>query len=371
MKRKIIAILAAVVMIMSFFTLPVLAENTDTTENNTTASNTTSDTTDTATAEEEIKGGLMAITFDDGPSKHTETLLNELKKRDIKVTFFVVGERLDEFSDMLVREYKEGHEIGSHTWNHLNLANADSTTALENLQRTEDKVNEILGLDIGTLIIRPPYGSVNDTVRSYVDAPLILWSIDTLDWKSRNAESVKERIITQADDGAIILLHDLYDTSVAGAIAAIDELEKEGYTFVTVSELFRRKGQALEAGVTYTNAESNGIDLGPLPEPDPEEEEKEKEQAKKETTETERVDKGFPTGWLIFCILVLLLYAAGMLHTFGIVHIAPLDKILKTDKTRKDSVNEKTVTRTRSVSADNRNHRNAAGRRGSNPRRRQ
>lgn len=375
MKRKLIAILATVVMVMSLFTLPVLAENTDNADTQTDTSATNAEGTE---EEQEIKGGLMALTFDDGPSKATITLLDELKKRDIQATFFVVGKRLDEFSDILVREYKEGHEIGSHTWDHLNLTQADSSTANANLQKTEDKVYEILGTDIGPLIIRPPYGSVNDTVRGYVDVPLILWSIDTLDWKYRDADSVKQRIMNQASDGAIILLHDLYDTSVAGAIAAIDELQKEGYTFVTVSELFRRKGQALEAGVTYTNAECNGIDLGPLPEPDPEAEEKAKKEAEREARKAERekkwsgadrVDKGFPTAWLIFCGAILLVYGAGMLHCFNIVHIAPFDKILKTEQNRKDSINEKTALHSRDRSAADNGRRGTSQRRGNHSRR--
>lgn len=327
MKRKILTLFIFLLLFISLFALPVSAANTTDTAKDTTAD--TADNADNTESKQEIKGGLIAITFDDGPSKNTETLLNAMKERDIKVTFFVVGERLDEFSDTLLREYKEGHEIGSHTWNHLNLANADSTTANQNLQKTTDKINEIIGTDIGTPIIRPPYGSVNDNVRSYVNAPLILWSVDTLDWKYRDADSVKQRIIDQACDGAIILLHDLYDTSVAGAIAAIDELQKEGYTFVTVSELFRRKGQTLEAGVTYTNAEENGVDLGPLPE---KEKEKENEKEKSQKEEKERIDKGFPTGWLIFCLCVLVIYAIGMLHTMGIIHIEPLDRLLSTGK---------------------------------------
>lgn len=324
MKRKILALLTIALLFISLLSTAISAESS-----NNTADRTITDTTDDANnagQKEEIKGGLMAITFDDGPSKNTETLLDAMKERNINVTFFVVGERLDEFSDTLVREYKEGHEIGSHTWNHLNLANSDSTTANQNLQKTTDKINEIIGTDIGTPIIRPPYGSVNDNVRSYVNAPLILWSIDTLDWKYRDADSVKQRIIDQACDGAIILLHDLYDTSVAGAIAAIDELQKEGYTFVTVSELFRRKGQALEAGVTYTNAEENGIDLGPLPEKDTDKD-NDTEKEKKKTEEKERTDKGFPTAWLVFCLIILGVYALGMLHTLRIIHIAPLDKL--------------------------------------------
>ena len=356
MKRKCIALLSTVIMVFSFFAFPVSAENT---QPDPAASDTQSADNSTDSATPEKKGGLMALTFDDGPSKNTIKLLDELKKRNIQATFFVVGERLDEFSDVLLREYNEGHEIGNHTWDHLNLTSADSATANASLQQTEDKVNEIVGTNIDPLIIRPTYGAVNDTVRGYVDTPLILWSIDTLDWKSRDADAVKERIINQACDGAIILLHDLYDTSVDGAIAAIDELTKEGYTFVTVSELFRRKGETMEVGVTYTNAEDNGIDLGPLPEKKPEKEKTEDKD--KDKKETEREDKGFPWGWLIFCAAILLIYAAGLLRSFGMIP-SPTQK-------RKDESHEKTADGTRRRSAGN-DHRRASERRRNSTRRR-
>lgn len=368
MKRKCIAILSIIIMIVAFFALPVSAEKTK--SDNTAATTKTEEKTTTDSSQgqdgatkgtQAKKGGLMALTFDDGPSKNTEKLLNELKKRNIHATFFVVGERLDEFSDLLLREYKEGHEIGNHTWEHLNLTQSDSTTANASLQKTEDKVNEIVGAQIDPLIIRPTYGSVNDTVRGYVDTPLILWSIDTLDWKSRNADAVKERIINQACDGAIILLHDLYDTSVDGAIAAVDELTQEGYTFVTVSELFRRKGETMEVGVTYTNAEDNGVDLGPLKEKEPDKEKDAKADKEKEKKENKREDKGFPWGWLIFCGAILLVYALGLLRFFGVIQGSP--------KTRKDKTHEKTAHTAHRSSAPTRSRRTANGSRNSTRRR--
>ena len=357
MKHKCISLLAAVIMVFSFFTLPGSAEKTQT-DQTAPDTQTSADSSADGTAAEK-KGGLMALTFDDGPSKNTIKLLDELKKRDIQATFFVVGERLDEFSDVLLREYNEGHEIGNHTWDHLNLTSADSATANASLQKTEDKVNEIIGTNIDPLIIRPTYGSVNDTVRGYVDTPLILWSIDTLDWKSRDANAVKEQILNQACDGAIILLHDLYDTSVDGAIAAVDELTKEGYTFVTVSELFRRKGETLETGVTYTNAEDNGIDLGPLPEKD--EKEEKTDDTEKEKKETQREDKGFPWAWLIFCGVILLIYALGLTRAFGWFQTSP--------RTRKDISHEKTADSSRRRSSSDSGRRSSERRRNSTRRR--
>ncbi|MBR5329789.1 MAG: polysaccharide deacetylase family protein [Firmicutes bacterium] len=362
MKKKLTSLFIIVAMLLTVFALPVFAENTDG----------TTDTTDDGTAPA-VKGGLIAITFDDGPSANTEVLLDALKKRDAKVTFFIVGNRIDQKPELIKRAYKEGHEIANHSWDHSDLTKLGSAVIQSNLQKVEDKIYEVIGTDIGPLNVRPPYGAVNDSVRAAVDIPLILWDVDTSDWKSKDAERIKQNIINNAHDGAIILLHDLYEPSVKGAIAAIDELEKEGYTFVTVNELFRRKGQVLQSGTTYTNANNDGIDLGPLPEPDPNEEEKAKKEAKKAEREkklADREDKGFPTGWLIFCGAILLIYGAGMLHMFRIVHIAPFDKIIQTDNTRKAPLNEKTAARNHGGSASGRDRRNTSQRRGNNPQRR-
>lgn len=314
-KRKLIGILAVITVILTVFALPVAAENDDTAENT-------------------AQGGLIALTFDDGPSIHTEKLLDGLKKHDAHVTFFIVGNRLDEYPELLIREYDEGHEIASHTWDHSDLVKLSPSEMAENLQKTEDKVYEILGFNIGPLNVRPPHGSVNETVEANADIPLILWNVDTGDWQSRNAEAVKEHIISHAHDGAIILLHDLYESSVDGVLAAIDELEDQGYTFVTVNELFRRKGQELTPGVTYTNAKSDGIDLGPLPEGESaqpiieEEPEKDNNKDKEDKKSNDEEDEGYPLFLVAVCALVLIAFALGMLHTFGIITLPlPLEQM--------------------------------------------
>ncbi|HMM06634.1 MAG TPA: S-layer homology domain-containing protein [Clostridiales bacterium] len=207
---------------------------------------------------------LLAITFDDGPGNYTASLLDALAKRNVKATFFVVGNRVSSYSAIVKREYEEGHQMANHSWDHANLTSLGYASFTSELSKTQNAISSAVGHDVGQLVLRPPGGNYNANVKAWANCPLILWSIDPKDWKDRNATTVKNRIVSQAKDGAIILVHDLYATSVQGAIAAIDELQAQGYTFVTVNELFRRKGITLQNGAVYMSAPSNGIDLGPL-----------------------------------------------------------------------------------------------------------
>lgn len=187
-----------------------------------------------------------------------------MAQRDAKATFFIVGNRVSSYSAIVKREYEEGHQVASHTWDHANLTSLGYSSFISELTGTKNAINTAVGQDVGDLLLRPPYGSCNNNVKSWANCPLILWSVDPQDWKYRNAATVQNNIVSHAQDGSIILVHDLYSTSVQGAIAAIDELQAEGYTFVTVNELFRRKGITLQNGVVYRNAPNNGVDLGPL-----------------------------------------------------------------------------------------------------------
>ena len=207
---------------------------------------------------------LVALTFDDGPGPYTEELLNALNKRNVKVTFFLVGSCVKNRPAIVKREYAEGHQLATHSWNHAKLTNLGKTDIINEINKTENAIDTACGTDVGPLMLRPPYGSSNNTVKAAANRPIILWSVDPLDWKYRNETTVKNNIVSGAKDGAIILVHDIHPTSVKGAIAAIDELQKKGYTFVTVKELFRRKGITPANGVSYSNAPANGVDLGPL-----------------------------------------------------------------------------------------------------------
>ena len=175
----------------------------------------------------------------------------------------MVGNRVSTYAATVKREYDEGHQLANHTWDHAKLTGLSYASVISELNKTDSAVTAVIGQDLD-LVLRPPYGSYNSNIKSWAGRPLILWSVDTNDWKYRNATTVKNNIVNNAKDGAIVLLHDLYPTSVQGAIAAIDELQQQGYTFVTVNELFRRKGLTLNDGAVYTNAPNNGIDLGPI-----------------------------------------------------------------------------------------------------------
>ena len=207
---------------------------------------------------------LIAITFDDGPGKYTGELLDALKKYNAKATFFLVGTCVERYPELVKREVEEGHQVANRSWDHAKLTDLSQSAISAELSKTENAIDKACGKDLGTLMVRPPYGSSNSAVQNSANAPLIFWSVDTLDWKYRNAETVKNNIVNNAKDGAIILLHDIHSTSVQGAVAAIEELTGQGYTFVTVSELFRRKGITMSNGTGYHSAPANGVDLGPI-----------------------------------------------------------------------------------------------------------
>lgn len=200
----------------------------------------------------------MAITFDDGPTGNeggrTERLLDGLKARNVHATFFLCGYRVRDFNSMMNRYLAEGHEVGNHTMDHVLLDRAVSDGGLNQVGNNNDLIASYTGQK--PTVMRPTGGAYNDTViasMKQLGMPIILWNLDTLDWKYRDAASVKSRIIQGAQDGAIVLSHDLYETTVEGVLAAIDELQAQGYAFVTVSELAKLKGVTLEPGVVYSD----------------------------------------------------------------------------------------------------------------------
>jgi len=184
---------------------------------------------------------VIAITFDDGPGGDTTNrLLDELDKRDIKVTFFVVGTNVSKYPDIIKRMYIDGHDIGSHTYNHANLTKLSDDEIYKQKSSVVELVNSITGFS--PTLIRPPYGSIDNRVKSIYPMKNILWNVDSEDWKSKNVDMIYDEIMKATDDGDIVLLHDLYETSVDGALKSIDELLKQGYEFVTISELLQIKG---------------------------------------------------------------------------------------------------------------------------------
>lgn len=193
---------------------------------------------------------LLALTFDDGPwSGTTEQLLDGLSERGARVTFFLIGEQIAGREDTVRRMAAEGHQVGSHTFTHMDLSRGDSAERQRELARTDAALREVLG--DGCYWLRPPWGFLAPETASAVEVPMAYWSLDTEDWRRLDADAVAQDIIDNARDGDIVLLHDPYTTSVEAALRAIDVLKAKGWRFVTLEELFRAKGVEPELGTLY------------------------------------------------------------------------------------------------------------------------
>lgn len=191
----------------------------------------------------------IALTFDDGPAPETtERLLDGLKERGAHATFFLIGEQIDGMEDIVKRMRDEGHQVGNHTYSHARI-DCDSTAALGELNKADARLCEVLGE--GDYWVRPPWGFASDTLKQCVDTPLIYWSVDTEDWRSHNADLIAHTIIENAQNGDIVLLHDIYSESADAALRAIDTLSAQGYQFVTVDELFFCCGITPQCGHFY------------------------------------------------------------------------------------------------------------------------
>lgn len=195
---------------------------------------------------------MLAITFDDGPGSYTDRLLDCLKRNNAKATFFLVGGNIGGRKSTVVRMRDEGHEIGNHSWNHPELSKLSYQGISNEITMTNNKIFEAAG--VNCTIVRPPYGACNSTVRS-VGASLGVsfynWSVDTLDWKYRNANTVHNAVVNGAYDGAIILCHDIHKTTVDAMETAIPKLIEKGYQLVTVSELMSYSAIKVYPGGLY------------------------------------------------------------------------------------------------------------------------
>ncbi len=216
-----------------------------------------------ASASAEIKGEtkLIALTFDDGPGPYTEELLDALKDRGAKATFFVLGRKVSTYSDTIRRAYDEGHQIGNHSWDHAKLTGLSSAGVKKEIDSTNNSLRKVLGDGI-TFCVRPPYGASNKTVLANLGAPGVHWSVDSNDWRwTDDADKTVSEILKNSFNGAIILLHDTHSWSVRAAVKVVDVLQAEGYEFVTVSELFRRRGETMQAGIMYRSKVPGNVNL--------------------------------------------------------------------------------------------------------------
>ncbi len=205
-----------------------------------------------------LRGGkYVAITFDDGPKAGTtDLLLNGLRERGVHATFFLIGKQVEENETLVEQMAEDGHLIGNHTFNHVNLANLSNKDAWQELNLCFGEIEDIAPQSLK--VVRPPFGEINSAVKNNVDCPIILWSVDTRDWTGRSAGDIADYIVETAREGDIILLHDIFEESVRGALMAIDTMMENGYTFVTVKELFEKNGITLEPGKVYRKTYTGG-----------------------------------------------------------------------------------------------------------------
>jgi len=236
MKRKILAGVLSVLMMLSVLAVPAAPE---------------------ASAD---GAKLIALTFDDGPGPYTETLLSGLESKGVVATFFMTGVNgsygVKNYNSLLSRMVADGDQLADHTWSH----NASASTLASEVSKVGDYLTSAMGGSYNYLV-RIPGGANSAEIRANAGHPIIFWSVDTLDWKYRNADTVYNNIVNETKDGDVILLHDIHQTSVEGVLRAIDTLKNNGFEFVTVSELFRRRGITLQNGVVYSSAPNKGTNL--------------------------------------------------------------------------------------------------------------
>lgn len=193
---------------------------------------------------------VVALTFDDGPSSvTTPRLLDILKNNDVCATFFTLGSAAERNPEIIQREKSECHEVGTHTISHAQLNKLSAAGVREEIGGSEGILKGITGEN--PRVLRPPYGAVNGTVQNVSNLPLILWSVDTLDWKYKETESIMGYTLEQVYDGGIILMHDIHETSVDAVETLVKTLRSEGYEFATIDELAALKGVDLVAGEIY------------------------------------------------------------------------------------------------------------------------
>jgi peptidoglycan/xylan/chitin deacetylase (PgdA/CDA1 family) len=187
-----------------------------------------------------VDGPYIAMTFDDGPSPETTPrLLDILKQRNIKATFFMIGQNVERNPEIVKRILAEGHEIGNHSWTHPQLAKLSDDRVTEEITKTQNAIKSAAGYT--PTLLRPPYGSITARQKEWIESQfglsVILWSVDPFDWKRPGASVIEQRILAGAQPGAIILSHDIHKQTVDSMPATLDALAAKGYKFVTVSQL--------------------------------------------------------------------------------------------------------------------------------------
>ena len=190
-----------------------------------------------------VRENVIALTFDDGPHpKNTPRLLDMLKERGLKATFFLIGKSAATWPALVKRIVDEGHEVANHTWDHKQLSLMSEKKVMDELEKTHAAIMSACG--VAPTIYRPPYGAIKMSQRKVImehfHYPTILWDVDTLDWKTpRSIAKVHDKILKDAKPGSIILCHDIQEPTIDAMPSTLDELTARGVKFLTVSELIK------------------------------------------------------------------------------------------------------------------------------------
>lgn len=187
---------------------------------------------------------MVALTLDDGPGSHAMELMDFFASRNVKATFFMIGTDVGNYPKSVQRMVDEGHEIGNHTMNHKQLTAVKKVRALQEIEEGAKAIEDVAG--VPPTVFRPPYGDSTAEQRVAAGMLTVLWNIDTLDWKYKDASRVEKEIINGAANGNIILVHEIYKTTVEGVKAAVDKLIAKGVRFVTSTTLLTRYGTEVE-----------------------------------------------------------------------------------------------------------------------------
>lgn len=192
---------------------------------------------------------MIALTFDDGPGEYTEELLNCLVENNAKATFFMLGQNVEAYPEIAKKVSDAGMELGNHSYSHPDLVTIGADAAAQQVSNTDAALKSATGFE--ATVMRPPGGSFNDSVKAAIDHPLIIWSIDTRDWATKSEDQTYQVVMDNAQDGSVVLMHDIHEWSVKAAIRMIPDLIAKGFKLVTVSELAEAKGETLQSGNAY------------------------------------------------------------------------------------------------------------------------
>lgn len=178
---------------------------------------------------------VVALTFDDGPSKYTKEIIDILKEYDANATFFVLGNKVELYQETIRQSIANGNEIGNHSYNHKQLTKLSVSELKEQIDKTQDILKQYTGYT--PRLLRPTYGAINQKVRSNTDLSIVLWNIDPKDWKIKDSETIANNVLTKVSDRDIILMHDTKKRTVEAVNIIVPALIEQGYQLVTISEL--------------------------------------------------------------------------------------------------------------------------------------